>query len=161
MRLRVTNASAKIYLARKGPAKVFGEEVDRRETFSDEAAVAHFDRIWESKFTGPMSRAQRCEVEAVLAKIPTGAHQFVEREAEHLEFKVANCLFIAQLRSPEECDQLWFISSTSGDPRTLYVRFDTVDERRAFERLAAQLGWKDCELGLQLIRDFACKFERH
>jgi len=161
MPVQVVNSSTKVYLAKFGPAKVFGrEEVDKREQLSDTEAVAWFDRVWRTRFVSAMDRAQHCELESVLAKVPTASHIFISREAEHRELLVANCLFIAQLVDSDSCDQLWFIPSTSGDPRTLYVKFDTIEERRKFENIAQQLGWKDNELGLQLIRDFVAKIDR-
>jgi hypothetical protein len=158
--IRFTNEAAKIYLARKGPASVFGRDVDTREALSQPQAVALFDHIWADKLQREVEQAPKCSLESVLERLYESAKSRVKRSTEHREFRTANCLFIAQLPSPMECDELWFVSSSSADPRTLYVNFDTVLERDEFRLVASQHGWDEQELALELLRDFARKDRR-
>src|SRR3954471_11013348 len=109
-----------MYLARRGPAKVFGRDVDSREAFSDSEALARFDSVWSNGLERATRTGVLVEGESVLKKISDTARAFFRRDAVHREFLVSGCLFIAQLTSEDACDQLWFIPSTSGDPRTLY-----------------------------------------
>jgi hypothetical protein len=68
---------------------------------------------------------------------------------------LANCFFICQLPDSETCNQLWFIPSASGDPRSLYVRFESVPVKDAFDKLAWDLGWVNPEeLGEKILLDF-------
>jgi hypothetical protein len=143
-----------MYLARRGPAKVFGREVDQREALGDAEAVSWFDRVWDNGLERSVRTGVDVDAESVLEKLPDPARPFFRRNAGHKEFRASGCLFIAQLPDAGSCDQLWFIPSTSGDPRTLYVNFDTMEEREQFARVASSIGWKDEELGLQLTRDF-------
>jgi hypothetical protein len=156
-----TNQKQKMYLARRGPTKVFGRDVDSRETFSDSEALSRFDSVWSNGLERATRTGEPVEGESVLKKIPDSARIFFRRDAVHREFLESGCLFIAQLTAKDACDQLWFIPSTSGDPRTLYVNFDTVEEREQFGRMASSLGWKDEDLGLQLVRDFMRNVARH
>ena len=57
-------------------------------------------------------------------------------------------------RDSTTCDQLWFIPSSSADPRTVYVKFATMDMKRDFDALASKLGWKPEKLGEKLLLDF-------
>lgn len=107
-----------------------------------------------------MQHAPKCSIESVFERLFESAKSRVEPEAEHREFRIANCLFIAQLPSATECDELWFVSSSSADPRTLYVKFDTVAEHDEFSVVASQRGWNEQELALELLRDFVRKDRR-
>ena len=59
MAIRFDNDFTKQWLARKGPAKVFGKDVDARERFSDPEALAWFDRIWVQVFSELSNRPAR------------------------------------------------------------------------------------------------------
>lgn len=149
-----TNEYTKIWLAKKGPAKVFGKDVDMREAFSDQEAIEWFDRLWESKLCAAVKEASPCDIDFVRSKVPFSARGFVSENARHREFTLAGCQFISQLPDLTTCDQLWFIPSTSGDPRTVYVKFETVPIKEAFDKLAGKLGWKPEELGEKILLDF-------
>jgi hypothetical protein len=152
-----TNDYTKVFLAQKGPASVFGRDVDTRESLSRADAIALFDRIWNSTLEREVQQAPRCSTESVVERVFDKAKPRVKKSAEHREFRIANCLFIAQLPLPDECDELWFISSSSPDPRTLYVNFESVPERDEFRHVASQFGWDDQALALELLRDFVRK----
>jgi hypothetical protein len=48
MSIRFDNDYSKQWLARKGPAKIFGKDVDRRERLKDGEAIEWFDGIWKA-----------------------------------------------------------------------------------------------------------------
>jgi hypothetical protein len=153
MKAQCTNDHTKIWLAQRGPAKVFGKDVDRREHLEIADALRWFQRIWDGKIEPALGRGTAIDADSVLNKVPEQSRAWVNLAADHKEFWVSGCLFIAQLPEPQSCDQLWYISSTSGDPRTLYVKFPSVAERESFHEMAAKLGWNDEALGLKLVRD--------
>jgi hypothetical protein len=155
MAIRFDNDYTKHWLARKGPPKVFGKDVDARERLSDAEAVVWFDRVWADQLQRAVEHASFCDIDFVRSKVPKNAQHFIDDAASHREFTLANCIFICQLIDPQTCDQLWFIPSASGDPRTLYVKFDSVPVKEAFDNLAKDLGWtKPEELGEKILLDF-------
>ena len=155
MRLRFENDSSKQHLARWGPAKIFGMDVDRREKFNDGEAIVRFDKVWEENLESAVRQASRCDIEFVRTKVAHRAQNFINATAAHREFTLASCLFICQLTDEWTCDQLWFIPSTSGDPRTLYVKFETVPIKEEFDATARRLGWgKPGDLAEKILRDF-------
>jgi hypothetical protein len=158
MKVQCTNDHTKVYLAQFGPAKVFGKNVDRREHLEKAEALQLFQRVWDTEIESALRKGTKVDVDSVLNKVPEQAKTWVNRAADHKEFWVHGCLFIAQLEDPQTCDQLWYISSTSGDPRTLYVKFPSLAERERFHELAEKLGWTDEALGLKLARDFMATF---
>lgn len=155
MSIEFSNESSKQYLARKGPAKVFGWDVDIREKLSDIEAVEWFDRLWTSVLQKAVERASECDLEFVRSKVPHYSQCYIDDAARHREFTLSQCLFICQLAGPYACNQLWFIPSTSGDPRTLYVKFGSVPAKEGFDDIARRLGWAQPEeLALRLLSDF-------
>lgn len=154
MRITFSNESSKVFLAKYGPAKVFGIEVDQREALSNPDAVAWFDRVWTGRLEEAVRKATPCELSFVREKVPFKSQSFIRDGAKHREFTLANCMFIVQLLDASTCDQLWFIPSSSADPRTVYVKFDTMDIKRDFDALASKLGWKPEEIGEKLLLDF-------
>lgn len=154
MNINFSNDSTKTWLARKGPVKVFGKDVDKREALSDAKAIEWFDRLWDSTLCSAVRDASPCDIDFVRSKLPFNARGFISEMAKHREFTLAGCQFICQLPEEATCDQLWFIPSTSGDPRTLYVKFQTVPVKEAFDALAMKLGWKPEELGEKILLDF-------
>lgn len=155
MAIIFNNDYTKQWLARKGPAKVFGKDVDARERLSDKDAIAWFDRVWTTSLQRAVHEASSCDIEFVRSKVPHYAQNFIEADAQHREFTLANCFFICQLIDAQTCDQLWFIPSASADPRTLYVKFESVPVKEAFDKCAKELGWqKPEELGEKILLDF-------
>ena len=155
MSIRFVNDYTKQWLARKGPAKSFGKDVDRREKLKDAEAVEWFDGIWKATLEIAVRGASPCDLEFVRSKVPHYAQNFISGSAKHREFTLAYCQFICQLTDERTCDQLWFIPSTSGHPRTLYVKFDTVPIKEEFDATARRLGWeKPEELAEKILLDF-------
>lgn len=154
MKIAFNNDHTKSWLARRGPAKVFGKDVDKREALSEADAIKWFDDLWDSTLCRAVSFADPCDIDFVRAKVPSNAQNFISDAAKHREFTLFGCLFICQLPDLTTCDQLWFIPSTSGDPRTLYVKFKTVPTKEDFDKLAGKLDWKPEELAEKILLDF-------
>ncbi len=154
MRITFSNESSKVFLAKWGPPKVFGIEVDQREALSNPDAVVWFDRIWADRLEEAVRRATPCDLSFVREKVPYKSQGFISDDAKHREFTLANCQFIVQLTDATACDQLWFIPSSSADPRTVYVKFATMEIKREFDAMASKLGWKPEDLGEKLLVDF-------
>jgi hypothetical protein len=154
MRITYSNESSKAYLAKWGPPKVFGVEVDQREALSIPDAVVWFDGIWGDRLEEAVRRATPCELSFVREKVPYKSQGFINDDAKHREFTHASCQFIVQLTDTTTCDRLWFIPSSSADPRTVYVKFSTMETKREFDLMASKLGWKPEELGEKLLLDF-------
>lgn len=154
MKIVFTNDSTKTWLARKGPPKVFGKNVDEREALSDPDAIQWFDRVWESTLSAAVNGASPCDLDFVRTKVPYSARGFISENAQHREFTLSGCMFICQLPNSTTCDQLWFIPSSSADPRILFVKFETMAIREAFDEVAGKLKWKPEELAEKILLDF-------
>jgi hypothetical protein len=59
----------------------------------------------------------------------------------------------------KELTQLWKVQSGDDHPKTLWLTFDTVAERRRFREIAEHLQKYDETLGLEVIRDLMAKFD--
>lgn len=152
------NRPQKIHLARFGYHPLFGKDVDIREKMSDEEALRRFDQIWERELRNALLEADRCDPEDALRKLHEKEKPYFDKTQEHREFVCRDGLFVAQLKQlvseMYELTQLWFIRSSNVDPRTLFIKFDTVPERNRFHELAEQLRWDDYDLGKQILLDF-------
>lgn len=151
--LTFNNVSQKHWYARKGPFKVFGADVDTREKFTDQEAIARFDKIWSDGLAAAVAVGDEVSADAALELIPGNARSFLDRNRAHVQFRFEACAFIAQ-KFGSVVDQLWVIPSSLGDPRTLYVRFETVDAKRRYEQAARTLEQFPEVLALKLLSDF-------
>jgi len=161
MAIRFVNDRVKVYLAQKGVPSVFGREVDIRERLSEAEAIAWFDRVWGSQLAKEVEASDECDLDFVRSNVLPQAQHWLKTDATHRYVRLANCSFVAQLIDPESCDQLWFILSSSGDPRSLFVKFPTLAAREAFVKAAQELGWKPEDLGLKILTDFLHTVSRH
>lgn len=57
MGIKFDNDYTKQWLARKGPAKVFGKDVDSRERLTDPQAIDWFDKVWKSSLQQAVEQA--------------------------------------------------------------------------------------------------------
>jgi hypothetical protein len=73
MRIRFENVSTKRFLARKGPAKVFGKNVDAGERQGDAEAIEWFDQVWTPALQREVAQAKPCETDFVRSKLPVYA----------------------------------------------------------------------------------------
>ena len=154
MAIRFVNDSVKIYLARKGVSSVFGREVDTRERLSESDAIAWFDRVWNSLLAKEVEESDVCDIEFIRCNVSQHSQRWIIADATHKYVRLANCSFICQLTDKESCDQLWFIPSSSGDPRSLFIKSPTVADKEEFDKAAQELGWGPDEMGLKILRDF-------
>lgn len=160
--LRITPRIA-VYHGRFGPVKVFGDDVDERAKFSEQAAHERFNSVWHSTLLPQLRRGQECSYDTAVMRLPDKQRTFLRRDRLLWEFEACDLDFIAQIEKRETeavLDQVWYVPSVDSNPKLLRVVFDTVEERKAFGALAARLGWNDQELGLALVRDFAAKLSR-
>lgn len=154
----------KCLLARKGPNKLFGDDIDERQALGELAAIKLFDEVWQRKLERLVSTANISDSEEAYARLTQNKQQFFNFEQEHRDFraKELNAEFIVQLAEKGgddyELTQLWRVSSSDTHPKTLFVSFETVEEREQFRQIAANLGIHDQQLGLQLCKDFMEKF---
>jgi hypothetical protein len=167
MSIQVEEPYKVIFARVLGPNKLFEgyANVDQRKRMSDQELAAIFDRVWESRLKEAVSRADVYESsQQAYERLPERYRQYFEFDQEHRYFRLQdlNIDFIAQLKKSDEngwkLTQLWMIPSSDINPKTLYVTFETVEERKQFKRLATKLGRNDQELGLQLVLEFMRKF---
>lgn len=154
---------ATIRLARNGPVKVFGENVDERKRMSEEQAQRLFDERWKAVILPAMLGGRETSHESARMRLHEASLPYLRHGQLLWEFDVQGLDFIAQIdtqASPERLTQLWSVTSIDKNPKLLRVVFDTVEERKRFGELSASLGWKDEELGLALVRDFMQKHHR-
>lgn len=154
MNVTFSNDAMKVLIAKKGPTKVFGEDVDHREQLSDPEAVTWFDERWEGLIVPALAHGKPCSLESVREKVPYYSQRFIRDDLDHKEFRLHGCHFICQFTAPNECDQLWFIPSTSADPRLLYVKFENIPIRKEFDAVAKQLNWVPEKLAEKILLDF-------
>ncbi|MDB5339504.1 MAG: hypothetical protein JWN70_5123 [Planctomycetaceae bacterium] len=154
-------------LARFGPNKLFGDDVDERKKLTDEQEIALFDRVWKAKLEAAIQSAERCDSDEAKQRLTFSQQQYFRASQEHRSFRMQqlNAEFVVQLLPSEgnnfkdtyELTQLWRVSSSDTHPKTLFVTFDTVEQREQFKHLAGRLGIKDVDLGLHLVMDFMTK----
>lgn len=156
----------KIRIAKWGANKLFGDPDKRKNEMSDEQLIKLFDSVWDGILKSAVISADNCDSNEAYERISVKERNFFDFGQEHRQFRLKdlNVEFIAQLESLPDSEQsltqLWRISSTDINPKTLYVTFETVEERKRFKELANSLGWHDENLGLNLVLDFMAKFPK-
>lgn len=157
MEIFVDDNRLKIYHAKYGYNKLFGNDVDTRKQMSDPELIERFDDVWSRDLRPAVMTAERCDIEDARRKLKPDQQIYVKEDEEQREFWLEGGLFVAQLKSlgeAKELTQLWFIRSSNVDPRTLFITFETLALREQFSKLANSLGWRDVELGEKLLIDF-------
>ena len=151
--LTFSNIWTKKFMARRGPVKVFGRDVDRRDRLGDEEAAEWFDCVWNDGLGQAVETAQPCDFNCVFRKLRGRAVGFLKPVGvEYPRVHAGGCLFIAQLVEPGEANQLWFVpSSSGGDPRNLLVKFRTMAIREQFDDVARRLGFTSGEFAEQVL----------
>lgn len=161
----IVEDKTKVIIVKIGPNKLFGDW-DERQKMSDNQRIELFDNIWKAQLKDAINRAvlnsaAYRELESAYEKLKDSYQAFFQFDQEHREFQLRGIWFIAQVASlpnnDKELTQLWPIRSTDYDPKVLYIRFDTVEERKQFRDLANFLGHNDEQLGKQLILEFMAK----
>jgi hypothetical protein len=153
----------KCLLARFGPNKLFGDNIDQRRQMDNASAIALFDRVWQEKLSRLVTKADGCDSRDAYERLTHKQREYFDFDQQHRSFRPQDlgAELVAQLRLLSDADaeltQLWRVLSSDTHPKTLFVTFDTVEEREQFRRLAQNLGINDEELGLRLLRDFMNK----
>ncbi len=153
--------NTKVIIAKYGPNKLFGDW-DERKKLSNEQLIALFDTAWQAELKHAVTAAIPCDAKSAYEKLAEKYRAYFDFEQEHRELRVLDMWMIAQFTplpdSNQELTQLWYIRSSDIDPKVLYIRFDTVEERKRFRNLASFLGQNDERLGKKLILEFMEKF---
>ncbi len=154
--------STKARIARIGPVRTFGD-FDSRNKLSNTQLVALFDEKWEAGLRQAVERSLPCEFDVAQTRLQGKQKEFVEPNQEQRQFRFQSMDFIVQLDNQsskvKELTQLWKVQSGDDHPKTLWVTFDTVAERKRFKAIADHLRKQDDSLGLEIIRDFMAKFD--
>ncbi len=152
------------------PNKFFPDEiVPERERMKEQDLIKHFDRIWENHLKSGLDNSEICPADMARQELSQSQQKFFDSDQEHRELRIEiegdPFKFIAQLQhlghQNYEMTQLWWIKSSDKHPQTIFISFKTVEERQRFTALAQMLGWKDQELGKELLMDFMNKFKAH
>ena len=115
----------------------------------------------EAKALQEVEASDECDLDFVRSNVLPQTQHWLRADATYRYVRLAKCSFIAQLIDPESCDQLWFILSSRGDPRSLFVKFPTLADKEAFVEAAQELGWRPEDLGLKILTDFLNTVSRH
>lgn len=158
MEILVKNKSMKMYHARFGYNRLFGLDVVERRSLNDEDASALFDLVWNDVLKDAVSKAEIISYEEARGLPRERDRSWVDCNQEHRHFRVLDGLHVAQLKpvgdDTLELTNLWFISSSNPDPRTLHVTFATLDIRKEFENQSLQQGMAGQDWGEKLLVDW-------
>ncbi|GAB4276158.1 MAG: hypothetical protein Fur0025_01050 [Oscillatoriaceae cyanobacterium] len=151
------------------PNKFFPDEiVPKRERMNDRDLIKHFDRIWEEYLKSALDNSEICPADIAVQELNQSQQNYFDSDQEHREFRIEierlPLKFIAQIKKRLGKDsyvmtQLWWIKSSDKHPQTIFISFDTVEQRERFAEFAQMLGWKDDELGKKLLMDFLNNFK--
>lgn len=154
--------STKVRIARIGPVRTFGDFDSRKKLNSTQLATL-FDEKWDAGLSQAIERSLPCEFDVAQSRLQGKQKEFVDPNQEQRQFRFQSMDFIVQLdnqsKKPKELTQLWKVQSGDDHPKTLWVTFDTVAERKRFKAIADFLRKNDDALGLEIIRDFMAKFD--
>ena len=152
----------KIRIARSGPVLTFGDYDSRTKLKEPELALL-FDDRWEPGLRRAVEESLPCEFEVAKARLQGKQMDFIDPNQEHRQFRFQSMEFIVQFDSradnSKELTQLWKVQSGDDHPKTLFVTFETVAERKHFKAISDHLRKHDENLGLEILRDFISKFD--
>ncbi len=162
------NRSRKVSLIRRGRYHLFGTDFEARDDMSDDDAVARYDQVWEARIKQKVIDGDVITAQEAMRLIGEKATEYQQRgyfhpEQEHRQFNLENTVFIAQVNQdadPPEHTQLWPGTVKNYDTRTLFVTFETQQERNTWRALAERLRLKDEELGQIVLTSFLGVFSR-
>lgn len=155
----------KVRIAKLGANKLFGDP-DKRKEMIDNELINLFNEVWTGTLVSNITRAAKCDPNDAYKRLTEREKKFFAFEQEHRQFRLQdfNLEYVVQLEylahNEYSLTQLWKIASSDINPKTLYVTFETVDERKRFKNLATKLGFNDEDLGLRLVLDFMSKFPK-
>ena len=153
----------KARIVKYGPVRTF-VDYDKRQRMNESEMISVFDQAWNAGLQGAVGRSHPCTIDVARPKLKENFRSFLDPRQEQRQFRYQEMDFIAQLKQisegEQELTQLWKIQSGDDHPKTLWVTFDSIEERQEFAAVAQRLGWNDEELGLELLRDFMRKIQR-
>ena len=157
-----TDEATKAWIARIGPVRTFGD-YDSRMKFDNSQLSRLFDEKWEAGLRQAVEGSLPCEFDVARSRLQQKQREFVDPNQEQRQFRFQSMDFIVQFRNQsgnaKELTQLWKVQSGDDHPKTLWVTFETVSERKRFKAIADHLQKHDDALGLQIIRDFMAQFD--
>lgn len=118
--------------------------------------------LWPS-FSASIGNGRRIGADEARTQLVAKSQAYVRDEYEHVVFKHCENVFVAEYDVDGSVAQVlrcWKVPSANIHPTTVFVTFDGVAEKQAFDRLAAEFGYSSDDLILELARDFAEKFKR-
>lgn len=149
------------------PNKLFSDDIAvKRETLEEGELVKLFNSIWEKKLKNAAKKASICPAERAIKELTKGQKEYFENNQEHREIflEEQHLKFIIQLKELSEekfqLTQIWYINYPDKNLKTLFINFQTVEEKQQFQRLAEILEFNDEELGKKLILSFIKKFNK-
>ena len=159
----VIRPETKVRIVRIGPVRTFGE-YEKRQDMAESALVELFDGVWANGLESAVGRSLPCEYDAARSRLKGKQLDFLREHEEQRQFPFQRMDFIVQLKETatddcKEVTQLWKTQSGDDHPKTIWVTFDSVEERQKFRDCANELGWHDETLALALLRDFMDKLK--
>lgn len=147
------------------PNKLFsGDQGVKRNQMIEEELVKEFDFIWDNHLKDAAKKASVCLPDNAKKELSAKQKNYLDKNQEHREIFLEGrrLKFIIQLQELSEekfkLTQLWYINYPDQHPTTLYINFDSIEEREKFKTIAEKLKWNDEKLGKELILDFMAKF---
>jgi hypothetical protein len=152
----------KARIARIGPVRTFGN-YDIRNKLNDTELAKLFDEKWELGLQQAVENSLPCEFDVAQSRLQGKQKEWVDPDQEQRQFRFQSMDFIVQFDQQSgdgrELTQLWKVQSGDDHPKTLWVTFDTVAERKRFRAIADHLRKHDEAFGLEIVRDFMAKFD--
>lgn len=159
------NPVSKLYLARGGDARFFGEDSEGRRKMSEPLALQLFAEIWKSTFEPEIGKAAAISAAEARELLDGKPRAYAIEGYQFRQFSLHSVVFIARLNRAAtedgECDQLWSLGASVAahrDNTRLCIHFETVADRERFEFIAEQLNKEPRKLALSLAADFMHKF---
>ena len=142
--------------------RTFGDYDSRKKLNTSELALL-FDEKWENGLRLAVEKSLPCEFDVARSRLQGKQKDFVDPDQGATPVSFPEMDFIVQFdhqsNDAKELTQLWKVQSGDDHPKTLWVTFDTVAERKRFKAIADHLVKHDEALGLEIVRDFMAKFD--
>jgi hypothetical protein len=155
---------SKLYHARGGDARIFGEDSDIRRKMDERQTLERFASIWQNVLEPEIRKASIITTEEAKELLEGKQKEYVINSFQFRQFSLHNVVFIARLNSEARedgvCNQLWSLGVHRDNTR-LCIYFSKIEEKERFEEIAKQLLFDDSrDLALNLIMDFVDKFAK-
>lgn len=150
-------AAQKTYFIRPARHHVFGTDFEERDNMTDQEAIARFDKVWSEQLSGVILSGDVISHEDAMGLISEKSRTFCSSNQQHRRFRAAGTVFVAQVdthASPWRNTQLWAVPAKNWDTRTLFVTFETQEERDRWQQLAIRRRKQPEELGLEVLLQF-------